>query len=249
GRNATDGDSIQLLHAIKRSRDGFMLDMRDRVQRDQLVVRPGDVDLLQLFRVQPVHALNLWDDLVAEAFHVEPVNVISADAGRKIGADLLHIESHGRDLVMVENDPRLRLVDFRVDVTELKYVRLHRLEENVLREFKDSFLVRGGRDDKADRKIVRAGKRFRHDRKHLNRRDSSQFLLHNGQIIFRRRFAHTPGFQHHSPKAAAWICNLKRETSIRNIVKYLPGCVGISDRVINGRIGRRGNDAKDHALI
>src|SRR5262249_5547988 len=117
-----------------------MLDMRDRVQRDQLVVRAADIDLVQLFRVQPVHALDLWDDLITEASHGEPVNVISADAGRKIGTDLLHIESHRRNLVMIDNDPRLRLIDFRVDVTELEYVRLHRLEENVLRKFKDSLL-------------------------------------------------------------------------------------------------------------
>ena len=84
---------------------------------------------------------------------------------------LLHIESHGRDLVVIENDLRLRLVDFRVDVAELKHVRLHRFLENVLREFKNAFLVCGGRDDEADRKIIRAGKCFRHDRKHLNRRE------------------------------------------------------------------------------
>ena len=32
-------------------------------------------------------------------------------------------------------------------------------------------------------------------------------------------------------------------------MKHFSGCVGISNRVINGRIGRRRNDAKDHALI
>ena len=174
GRNAADGDGIQLLHAIQRTRDGFMLDVRDRAQRDQLVVRPGDVNFVQLLGIQPVDALDLRDDFVAEAFHVEPVDVISADAGREIGADLLHIEAHGRDLVVIENDLRLRLVDFRVDVAELKHVRLHRFLENLLCEFENSFLVCGGGDDEADRKIVRAGKRFRHDRKHLNRRDSSQ---------------------------------------------------------------------------
>ena len=62
---------------------------------------------------------------------------------------------------MVDNDPRLRLVDFRVNVPELKHVRLRRLLENILREFKYSLLVCSRRDDKTDRKIVRAGKRFR----------------------------------------------------------------------------------------
>ena len=69
------------------------------------------------------------------------------------------------------------------------------------------------------------------------------------QIIFRRRFAHAPRFQNHSAKPAVWVCNLKRETSIGNILKHFSGGIGISNRVINGRIGRRRDDAKDHALI
>ena len=91
---------------------------------------PGNVNVIQLFRIQPIHPFDLRNDLVAQAFHVEPVDVIAADAGGEIGADLLHVESHRRDLVVIENDLRLRLVDLGVDVAKLKHVRLHRFLEN-----------------------------------------------------------------------------------------------------------------------
>ncbi len=60
----------------------------------------------------------------------------------EIGADLLHVEAHRRDLVVIEHDLRLRLIDLGVDVAELKNVRLHRLLKYVLRELEDAFVAR-----------------------------------------------------------------------------------------------------------
>ena len=64
GRNAADRDRVELLHPIERTRDGFVLDRRDRAQRDELVVRTGDVNVLQLFRIQPIDAFDLRDHFV-----------------------------------------------------------------------------------------------------------------------------------------------------------------------------------------
>src|SRR4029077_11568239 len=55
--------------------------------------------------------------------------------------------------------------------------------------------------------------------------------------------------QNHSAKAAARRSNLKCETRVRYIVKYFPGCIRISDGIVNGGIRRRGNNTEDHALI
>src|ERR1700745_1954985 len=104
---------------------------------------------------------------------------------------------------MIENDLRLGLVDLSVDVAELKHVRLHCLLENLAGKFQDAFLIGGGSNDKANRKVVRAWQRLGHDRKHLNRRDSCQFLLNDWQIIFRWDLSRAPWFQHHAAKAAA----------------------------------------------
>ena len=51
----------------------------------------------------------------------------------KIGPDLLHVEAHGRNLVVIENDLRLRLIDLGIDVAKLKDMRLHRFQKNLLR--------------------------------------------------------------------------------------------------------------------
>src|SRR6184192_4785205 len=45
GWNPADGDCVELLHPIERTRDGFMVDGSDRAQRDELVVRSADVNI------------------------------------------------------------------------------------------------------------------------------------------------------------------------------------------------------------
>ncbi len=103
-----------------------MPDRSNRAERYQLIIRARDVNVLYLFRIQPIHPFDLRDYFVTQAFHVEPIHKIAANARGKVGADFLHIESHGRDLVVIENDLRLRLVDFGIDVAKLEHMRLHR---------------------------------------------------------------------------------------------------------------------------
>ena len=171
-----------------------MLDACNRAEWDELLVRAGDVNAVQLFGVQPIHPFDLRDDFVTQAFHVEAIHKITADAGGKVGADLLHIETHRRNFVVIENDLRLRLIDLSVDVTKLKNVGLHRFQENLLGQLKDAFLARGRSDHETDWKIITARKRFRHDREHLNTRDRAQLLLHERQVILGRCLARAPGF-------------------------------------------------------
>src|SRR4029077_15471643 len=103
-RKTTNGNGIKLLHAVERTRDRFVLDGGDCAERYQLFVWPGYINVLDLLRVQSIHAFDLRDYFVTQAFHVKSVHKISADAGGKVRADLLHIEAHARDLVMIEND-------------------------------------------------------------------------------------------------------------------------------------------------
>ena len=175
GRHAADGDGVELLHAVERTRDGLVLDRGDRAQRNQLIVRPGHVNVLQLFGIEPIHSFDLRDHFVAQAVHVEPVDVIAADAGGEIGADLLHVEPHGRNLVMIENDLGLRLVDLGVDIAELEHVRLPSPLPKISLANSRMRSWSGGRsDNEADREIVRAGQRFRHDREHLDAGNGSR---------------------------------------------------------------------------
>src|SRR4029077_4832839 len=98
---------------------------------------------------------------------VKPIYVVAADAGREISAHPLHVETHCRNFVMIENNFRLRLIDFRVDVAKLENMGLHRFLKDLAGEFENAFLIGGGCDHETDGKIIRAGKGRGHDRKHL----------------------------------------------------------------------------------
>src|SRR6185295_4717916 len=136
---------------------------------------------------------------------------VAADAGGEIGADLLHVQSHGCDLVVIENDLGLRLIDLGVDVAELEDVRRHRFLENLFGELENPLLISGRGDDKTDREIVRTWKRGRHDGKHLDSRNRAEFLLHDRQIILCRRLTCAPWLQDHSAEAAVWKRELESE--------------------------------------
>src|SRR5438132_14409125 len=122
---------------MERPRDGFVIDGSDRAQRDELVVRSADVNIFQLLRIQSIDAFDLRNHFVTAPFDVEPIDIIAADAGRDIGAYLLHLETERRDLMVSEIDGRWGLVAFRIHFAELKYVRLHSFRENLFRDFKD----------------------------------------------------------------------------------------------------------------
>src|SRR5206468_6654233 len=55
-RNSVDGDRVELLHPIERTRNGLVVDGSDRAQRDELVVRSADVNIFQLLRIQSIDA-------------------------------------------------------------------------------------------------------------------------------------------------------------------------------------------------
>src|SRR3954469_12604942 len=136
---------------------------------------------------------------------------------------------------MIENDRRLRLVDLRIDVAKLENVRLHRFGENLSCEFEDAFLVSGRCDYEADWKIIRSGKRRRHDREHLDPRNRAKFGLNLRQISFGRGFSDAPRFQNHSAKSVVWECKLKCEARVGNTLKDFSGSIRVTDRVVDGR--------------
>src|SRR5204863_9218773 len=63
------------------------------------------------------------------------------------------------------------------------------------------------------------------------------------------RLAYTPWLQNHSAKTVIWKCDLKCETRVRDVVENFPSCVGIPNCIVDGGIGWRSHDSKDHALI
>src|SRR5581483_5050922 len=100
-----------------------------------------------------------------------------------------------------------------------------------------------------DREIIAARKRFRHNREHLDSRNGAEFLLHDWQIIFRRRFTRAPWLQDHSAETKARIRDLKREARIRNVLENFSSRIGITNRVVDRRVRGRRDNSEDDALI
>ncbi len=95
-RHAADLDGIELLEAVQRAGHGGSVQGGHGAERHQLTGRAGDIDILQLIRVEPVNPLDLGDNLVAAAGNVEAVDVIAAQHGTEIAPDLLQVEVRDR---------------------------------------------------------------------------------------------------------------------------------------------------------
>src|SRR5207248_11388044 len=58
-RHSANRYGIQLLHPIERTRDCFVSNRCHRAQWDELIVRTGNINVLQLFRIQTINTLDL----------------------------------------------------------------------------------------------------------------------------------------------------------------------------------------------
>ena len=128
-RHAADLDRVELLEAVERAGHHGFAKRGDGGERDQFSVRAGDIDVLQLVRVEAVDPLDLRNDLVAAPGDVEAVDEIAADHGRQVCADLLQVEPEVGDLVAVDDELGLGLVDLDVDQRRKgEHAALHRLQ-------------------------------------------------------------------------------------------------------------------------
>ncbi len=118
--HTAQSDGVELLEAAESARHRLVLDVGDRVERDELTVWTCNMDVFQLVRVEPLGAFDLRDNLIGAPLDVETVDVVSAHGGSEIVAHLLEVEPHGCNLVAVNHDFRLRLVDLRVDAQHVE---------------------------------------------------------------------------------------------------------------------------------
>ena len=116
--HALDAHGIELLKLLQLPRLGRRPQAGERRQRNELVVRSGDVHLRQLIGRQPLRALDLRNDLVAPALDAEPVDVVPAEQRRKIRAGLPQVDALRAKLVAIEDDLGLRLVELQIGVGE-----------------------------------------------------------------------------------------------------------------------------------
>src|SRR4029077_17878524 len=109
---------VELLEFVQLSRLGGGLQGREGRQRDQLVVRSGDIDLRQLISIQALRALDLRNYFVAPALNAKAVDIVAAEHGGKVLSCLCQVHSLRADFVTVEHDFSLRLIKLQIGVGE-----------------------------------------------------------------------------------------------------------------------------------
>ena len=162
GRNdRLDAHRIQLLEAFELAWLGRGLERGERRQRHQLALGPGHIDRLQLFRREPLAALDLRDHLVAAALDAEPVDEVATDQRRQIAPGLAHVDPERTHLVTVEHHLGLRLVEFEIGVHVDEHPALVRLLHQLIRDVEQ--LLRLGRrgDHEIHGEAATAGQRGR----------------------------------------------------------------------------------------
>ena len=79
--------------------------------------------------------------------------------------------------------------------------------------------------------------------------DGAEFLLNDWQIILGRRLPLAPRLQHHAAEAAVGEGELKGEARVLDALEDFPGGIGITNRIVDRRVGWGGHDPEDDALV
>ena len=211
---------------------------------------PGDIDIEELFRIQAVRPADLGDDLVAAAGDVETVDEIASEHGRQVRAYLLEVEAEIRDLVAVDDDLGPGLVDFDVDDgREGEHAAIHGLDLDLAGELQDRVRLRRGRQEKLDRELPAARQGRRRHGEHPDARNAGEFSLNLRKDLENGAVALLPGLEDHAAEAGCGTGDLEGELGFRHAQKNLVGGRGIPAVLIEGRIGRRIEDAEDDSLV
>jgi hypothetical protein len=134
---ALDFRGIELLEAVQLPRLGGLFQGREGGELTSFPAGSGDVEILELFRVQALGSFDLRDDLVAAALDAEAVHVIAAEHGAEIGADLLS-SARARRPYPDRNDLGLRHVVFQIRIREDEVAARERLADERLAKSKSS---------------------------------------------------------------------------------------------------------------
>ncbi len=132
--DALDADGIQLLELLQIARFRRGPQRGERRQRDEPIVRAGDVDLAELIGRQPLGTHHLRNDLVAASLDAETVDVVGAEERREVAARLAEIDALRPELVAIEHHLRLRLVEFQIRIRVDEHPARERLFHELLRQ-------------------------------------------------------------------------------------------------------------------
>ena len=249
-RHAADFDRVELLEPVERPGHCRMAEGGDGGERHQASVRARDMDISQLFRVEPVRAPDLGNDLVAAAGNVKAAHEVAAHHGGQVARHLLQVESQVCDPVAINDKLGLGTVDLDVDERRKgEHAALHGRKADLAGELQDLVLGRGGGDDEFHRKLATAGKSRRRDREHADAGNGVQAALHIGQDLEDCSFSLAPGPGYHAAETGGGEGDLEGEIGLRNAEKDPVGCRGKETGLVQGGVGRGIENAEDHTLV
>ena len=194
--------------------------------------------------------MDLRNNFVAAAADVEAIDVIAADHGRDVLADLTEIQSERGHLVAVDEEFGFRLVDLGVDDRrESEHATLGRFLLQRAYDLED--LLRLGRrgDDEFDREVAAARQRGRGHRTDADAGNPVQFGGESGQDLVRRALAFAPRFEAHAAEAGGRLGQLEGKVGLGLAEENVVGRFGITRGFFHRGIGRRIDDAENNSLV
>ena len=203
----TDGHAaqlhcVELLEAVERTRLGRLLHRGYRTERHKSSVGTGNVNALELVGIESSRALDLRNDLVAAAADVETVDIITADHGGNVLADLTEIQPEGGHLVAVDEEFDLRLVDLGVDDRrEGEHAAGRRFLLQRAGDLEDLLGLGRRGNDEFDGEVTAARQGGRSHRTDANAGNPVQFGGKSGPHLVRRALAFAPRREAHTAEA------------------------------------------------
>ena len=238
-----------MLKAVERPRFGGVAQGGEGGKLDEFLVRAAHVEVQQLVGVEAAHPFHLGNDLVAAPLDGEAVHVAASQKDAEVVAHFGEVETHGGDLVPVENDFRLGDVKFQVGVGEHKKTTLECFGYEGIREFEEFARLRRGGDHKLHRIIAAAGQGGRGDGDHAHARDGGGASEDFSHHLFGRPFALAPRFGDKARKTAESLGDLEGGGGFGQRKIHLVDLLRVPGGLIDGGVGGCLDDPQDDALV
>jgi len=238
-----------LLEAVEGAGLGGGLEGGEGGELDKLAAGGADVEVFQLIDGEAGGALGLGDDFVTAAAVTEPVDIVAAEEGAEIGADLGEVYAQHGHFVAVENDFGLGLVVFQVGVGEHELFACEGFLYELVCEVVNLAGLGGGVDDEVDGELAAAGEGFGGGGDDADAGDGAYFSKDFADDLLGGTGAVAPGFGDHAGEAEGGIGDLEGFGGLREGFEDVVDFLCVAAGLVDGGVGGGLDDAEDDALV